>query len=143
MNELFPTPTVVWDDFAEWWKIVPRKVGKKESERCYRLARKKHDSSFLREAMIAYADKHKDKEMKFLLHPSTWLRGERWLDEEEVVKSNNVQLRPEKIWAHKVFIAKMGYTGVRSPPTVAEMKLMLERAEITREQADRWPLMRR
>lgn len=133
-------PRVIFDDFDDWWSIVPRKVGRKEAQKCYRLARKFHTGSFLKDSMIAYAHKRKDQDMRFTLHPSTWLRQERWNDEEPILSDEKPQA--DKIWSSKVFIARMGLTSSRHAPSVMEIKMMLEKGEITKEQAEKWPLVR-
>ena len=71
-------------DFELWWKLVPRKAGKGQARKAYRAARKKADAATLSAGIEAYAAlvKRKRTEPHFIAHPTTWLNGERWLDEE-------------------------------------------------------------
>jgi len=85
--------------FGEWWKGVPRKVGKGAARRAWPGALRKVGwdgaarSPSLSKAtavLVAAAAKWKastvDKDAQFICHPSTWLNGERWLDEDEVAE---------------------------------------------------------
>lgn len=141
MGELFPK--IVFDDFEDFWTAVPRKVGKKDAQKAYRLARKYHTGQFLKEAMLAYAKSREGEPKEFTLHPSTWLRGERWNDQSGSMTAQNGE-RPssERIWADKVWLAKRALIGSRHAPTRDDLKLMIDRNEITREEAEKWPFGR-
>lgn len=141
MNALFPA--VAFDDFEDFWSAVPRKVGKIDARKAYRLARKHHTGQLLKEAVMAYAKSRDGQPREFILHPASWLRGERWNDQDVVADSTTDSIPlPERIWADKVAIAKMGLTSLRHAPSSAEIKLMLANGQITQQQADKWPLTR-
>lgn len=70
-------------DFTEWYRLYPRKVAPEAARRAYRSARKRGAS---RQALLMglgiYIAQCKSTEKRFIAHPSTWLNGSRWLDEE-------------------------------------------------------------
>lgn len=69
------------DEFFEsWWKHVPRKVGIGQARKAFRAAFKKTDLQTLIAGIKKYAKSVVDNP-EFIVHPSTWLNGERWLDE--------------------------------------------------------------
>ncbi len=86
-----PTPKVLKDistidkpivspQFAAFWKIYPRKVGKAAASKAFIKALKKVDATELIEGVNRLAqDPHLD--ITFCPHASTWLNGERWADE--------------------------------------------------------------
>lgn len=67
--------------FDAFWTDVPRKVGKKDAEKAFRIALKTTDSETVLAGMKKYAASVKDNEPQFIAHPTTWLHGERWNDE--------------------------------------------------------------
>lgn len=74
----------VEEEFEEWWKHVPRKVGKGAARRAFKSARKKADLATLRSAIRSFALSVQHKDAQFICHPSSWLNGERWSDQEGV-----------------------------------------------------------
>tara|TARA_R100000995_G_C3454980_1_gene110073 strand:- start:147 stop:761 length:615 start_codon:yes stop_codon:yes gene_type:complete len=84
--------TQIPNRFEEFWKNVPRKIAKSQSKKIYdRLIKKKEvDEEFLIDRIKAYAVAVKDKEMRYVLHPSTWLNQKRWEDELEEAKPKGV-----------------------------------------------------
>lgn len=69
------------DGFDEFWRHVPRKVGKGQAVKAYRAARKKVSHDKLVSGIKAYADSVSGTDPQFVAHPATWLNGERWADE--------------------------------------------------------------
>jgi hypothetical protein len=71
--------------FAEWWSHYPRKVARKEAQKAYTQAISSGVVSheILLSAVTAYAEAVEHKEMKFIPHAATWIRGERWGDDLE------------------------------------------------------------
>lgn len=67
-----------WEAF---WSAYPRKTGKGQARKAFPAALDKvgGDVTTLVSAALAYA--RTLEELKFACHPSTWLRGERWLDD--------------------------------------------------------------
>jgi hypothetical protein len=70
------------DRFAEFWAAYPRKTDKAKSRKAWDKAAKKKDPDFLIAAAGLYANAKRGTEQRFILHPSTWLNGERWEDED-------------------------------------------------------------
>jgi len=77
--------------FEMFWKACPRKVGKKHALSAFKTASKHNDPEMLIKAMTAYADlvKRKAIEPRYIKHPSTWLNGGCWEDEEEQPQAEN------------------------------------------------------
>ncbi len=67
-------------EFEAWWKEVPRKVGKGQARKAYRLARKKASLEELLLSIRRYAAGRDGEDPQYTVHPATWLNGERWLD---------------------------------------------------------------
>ena len=78
------TAAAVDAEFETWWKAYPRKTAKGNAKTPYRTARKKVSAEILIDAVGAYARAVAGKDPKFIAHASTWLNGERWLDEAPV-----------------------------------------------------------
>ena len=73
------------DDFESWWRLTPRKVGKGQARRAFITALRQAGSHEILCAGIArYAAAVVGVEPRYIAHPVTWLRGERWLDGIEV-----------------------------------------------------------
>lgn len=79
VNELEYTP------FDEFWSAYPRKVGKGQARKAYATALKKTDHDTLLAAIRATPP---PEDPKYFPHASTWLNGERWLDETWPPKGN-------------------------------------------------------
>ena len=65
-------------DFDRWWAAYPRKVDKGTARTAYGKARRKATAEQLLHGL------HRAKwnaDQRFIPHPTTWLNGERWLDE--------------------------------------------------------------
>jgi len=71
------------DQFEEFWSLYPKKVAKKKAHQKYKLIIKNKEATAKQmiEALKLYCDKVKGKDAEFILHPTTWLNGERWLDD--------------------------------------------------------------
>jgi uncharacterized protein YdaU (DUF1376 family) len=67
--------------FEEWWKLVPRKVGKGNARAAYARALKKTTPEILEAQIKAYAQTRAGEDPQFTAHPTTWLNAERWMDE--------------------------------------------------------------
>lgn len=70
--------------FESFWKMYPRKIGKKKAFEAWRKA--DCENGILQEVLKgaeAYADhcSSEKTEMKFIAHPTTWINQERWTDE--------------------------------------------------------------
>jgi hypothetical protein len=72
----------VADGFAAFWKLYPRRVGRKDAERLYRRARRdgaSHDDII---AGLAFSLRtaFEDRDVGYIPYPAKWLRDARWLD---------------------------------------------------------------
>ncbi|WP_454676478.1 hypothetical protein [Achromobacter marplatensis] len=74
-------------DFADFWAIFPRRVGKRDAEKAWAKLRPQD-----RAAAIEAMPKHVEywnacgREREHIPHPATWLNGARWDDEIELPK---------------------------------------------------------
>jgi len=67
--------------FTAWWSHVPKKVGRGQAKKAFKTALKKTDQQTLMDAMDRYRASVAGSDPKFIVHPATWLNGERWADE--------------------------------------------------------------
>lgn len=74
---------LVNQQFEDWWQHYPKKTGKGQARNAYRGAVKKVTHEELIEAADRFSQQCQHKEKQFIPHASTWLNGERWLDEDE------------------------------------------------------------
>lgn len=87
-DTLIPTPDEL---FENWWKLYPRKVGRGQAIRAFRTALGKTDCATLTAAVKAFAKLVSDREKHLIPHASTWLNGERWLDDDlQIVTGNSL-----------------------------------------------------
>ena len=69
--------------FDAFWASYPKKVGKGQAVKAWRVAVKKADAGTITAGLHAAvtAWKRAGTEQQFIPNPSTWLNGERWADE--------------------------------------------------------------
>ncbi|MDE3023487.1 MAG: YdaU family protein [Pseudomonadota bacterium] len=67
-------------DFERFWAGFPRKVGKGQARRAWQAAIRKAEPDAIIAAMLA---QRFDPRERFQPHPTTWLNGERWLDQQQ------------------------------------------------------------
>lgn len=73
--------------FDDFWQVYPNRKARGAAVRAWKTAVKKADPDVIIAAAEAYArDPKRDPE--FTAHGSTWLNGERWLDEVEKPKAS-------------------------------------------------------
>lgn len=73
--------------FEDWWQHYPKKAGKGQARVAYRAAVKKVTHDELVEAADCFSQQCQYKEKQFIPYASTWLNGERWLDEDETTSA--------------------------------------------------------
>ena len=96
-----PTPRNSADeDFAAWWALYPRKVGKGQAAKAYRAARKKATPEALFAAVTAQAPLLMARGSQYCPHPATWLNGERWRDEPTELRSTDPKRYTRADWEH-------------------------------------------
>ena len=85
------------DDFDQFWKEYPRKIAKAEARKAWKQTEKLRPSL---EVVIRAIKAASQTEQwmrgngQFIPHASTWLRGERWDDEHEVVLQGVINEKP-------------------------------------------------
>lgn len=84
-------------EFDEWWDTYPRKVEKYKAATLFPKIRLEVEFDVLIEATKKYAEAVKDKEKKFIPHPTTWLNGRRWNDPIEAPQENNMKKTLEEL----------------------------------------------
>lgn len=85
-------------DFAEWYRLYPRKVAPEAARRAYRAARKRGGNrEQLLDGLRRYISSVSSKDRQYIAHPATWLNGSRWLD--EIGEETGVNAEP---WAQRV-----------------------------------------
>ena len=72
---------MVETDFELFWDYYPRKVAKGNARKAFKKAVKKVDAALILFMVGGYAESVKNKDLKFIPHPATWLNGERWADQ--------------------------------------------------------------
>jgi len=85
-NELRPSRTniiVPADDalFDHFWRLYPRKVGKRAAKQAFTRAAKTYDPALIVEAAAEFANDPNLPSKEFIPHPATWLNQGRWHDE--------------------------------------------------------------
>lgn len=69
--------------FEEFWAVYPRKTGKGQARKAFEGALKKATVAELMDGLQKFVSVSHGTETRFIAHASTWLNGERWLDEYE------------------------------------------------------------
>lgn len=69
--------------FADFWATYPRKVDKARAEKAYAKAATKVDPTEINAAAVKFAASSGGKDLQYVPHPTTWLNGERWNDEDD------------------------------------------------------------
>ena len=77
-NNLSENQDIMFEDF---WQVYPKKVGKGQARIAFRSAIKKATKDELISSAQVFAQQHAATDKQFVPHASTWLNGERWLDE--------------------------------------------------------------
>lgn len=87
-------------EFLQWWKEYPRKIGKPAAFRAFNASIKKADL----ETLIAAVQEQRTTEAlnrpeRYIPHAATWLRQERWLDESSApVKPTSLHSRWSEVF---------------------------------------------
>ena len=81
-------------EFETWWQNCWRKIGKGFARKSYYRVRQIIDAETLLAASLRFKQvlKERDTPAKFQPHPSTWLNGERWLDEDERIQISDFKI---------------------------------------------------
>lgn len=94
------------ENFKLFWQSYPRRMGKGVARIAFENACKIESASVIIEAAQKFQMISENTEVRFIPHPSTWLRAERWDDDLSHFDSNN-ESRLEDIlntkWDDNVF----------------------------------------
>lgn len=85
--------------FTNFWKLYPRKIGKKDALKKYQKVSQKHTALVIQNALIKQLHiwEEEKRENKYIPHASTWLNQERFLDD-EIVKNEKTKMNLSKLW---------------------------------------------
>ena len=75
--------TIINAEFEDFWALYPRKVGKGAARKAFKAALSKATVEELRGGLQAYCAKLAGVDPTYIKHPSTWLNGECWLDDDQ------------------------------------------------------------
>jgi DNA-binding transcriptional ArsR family regulator len=84
-------------EFDKWWDKYPRKVEKYKAATLFSKIMNEVEFDTLIEATEKFAEAVRDKEKKFIPHPTTWLNGRRWNDPIEAPQENNMKKALEEL----------------------------------------------
>ena len=84
-------------EFDKWWDKYPRKVEKYKAATLFSKIINEVEFNTLIEATEKFAEAVKDKEKKFIPHPTTWLNGRRWNDPLEIPEMNGTKKALEEL----------------------------------------------
>ncbi len=95
-NAPIPTPTPIRDTnvslspksddlFEIWYETWPRKVGKGGARKAFSAALKKTDFETLCRGRDRFIQAAIGQDKNYIPYPATWLRGERWLDDDTAI----------------------------------------------------------
>jgi hypothetical protein len=120
--------------FEKFWQAYPRKVGKGKARQAFMriMARKDApDLHALLSSIEAYRSSISDP--KFIAHPTTWLNGERWLDEIEAASGvGSVSLRRDPSLASA---ESMGAAFALSGRSLLELQELIDAYSPERKEA--------
>lgn len=83
-------------DFDRFWRAYPRKQGKGHARRAWGSAVRKADPSDIITGAARYRD-DPNREQEFTALPTTWLNGERWLDEPLPARSSRSSAKASEV----------------------------------------------
>jgi len=85
------------DEFDEFWRAYPRKVGKRAAQKAYCAALKRADAAAILQGVRVLAKEFAARppdQLKFCPHPSTWLNADRWEDAPVTAEAPPPLLKP-------------------------------------------------
>lgn len=83
------------DRFDEFWRVYPRKVGKKDAKKAFDRAKKSTDVETMIRAVIAQKSSGQwtRDNGQYIPNPATWLNQGRWDDEIQPIRSTAMKLK--------------------------------------------------
>lgn len=74
------------DTFAEFWRLYPRKVGRRKAETAYRSALKRTTPATILAGLGRHLPAWESIDATFVPHPTTWLNRDGWDDDPPVAR---------------------------------------------------------
>ena len=76
------------DGFDEFWKAYPKKVAKQDAVRAFKKLKPNAETveAIIADVKARTSHEWNGKELQYIPHPATYLRGKRWEDETEVTQ---------------------------------------------------------
>jgi len=76
-------PSIIYDQFEQFWELYPRKVGKRKAQKEFERAMKRGSMEAITEGLLKQnaAWLAAETPVKFIPHPTTWLHRDGWEDE--------------------------------------------------------------
>lgn len=111
-----PSHTAVDAEFDEWWPHYPRRDDKGHGRIAFRGARKKASLAELIAGADRYSEEVADRDKSMIALPATWLRGERWLQEDVRTRLSTTDAEMER-W--RVLVRAYVQRGQRNWPSTA------------------------
>lgn len=109
--------------FADFWASYPRKADKARAQKAYLKAADKADPTELNAAAARFAARCAGKDLQYVPHPTTWLNGERWNDED----TSTPQDAPGNPWDR--FVPPAPPPEVADDPAAYQQWMLDKRAE--------------
>lgn len=83
--------------FDDFWAVYPRRVGKGQAQKSWDRAvnKLKIMPSVIIGGAKRYAAEKKGSDQQYIAHPSTWLNGQRWLDEAGAAEPEEPTFAPD------------------------------------------------
>lgn len=75
------------EQFEQFWKIYPRRIGKGAARKSFEKALKLESFDGIMAGLHRQLPYYASKEQQFIPHPTTWLNQERWADEPQPIQS--------------------------------------------------------
>lgn len=124
--------------FERWYAHYPRKVARGAAEKAFPKALKLATLEELIAGAQRYAKQVAGKEVKYICHPSTWLRAQRWLDEEPAPATIGAFREHTKNLLALRRVDLLVTKGIRSGSLdPQDVRLALRLGRITPEQAEK------
>lgn len=108
-------------DFDQWWSTVWLRVGKGHARKEFPRALKKVDFDTLMSATARACVKYETAERRYTPHPSSWLSGERWEDEDLPPLPGTVPADFRAPTADELEIYRLGCPAGATEPTLVQI----------------------
>lgn len=124
------------DAFAEFWRVYPRRVGKRAARAAFERAARRASVDVILEGARRFAADPNLPEPRFVPHPATWLNQDRWEDDPLPPRADRERSRGDPGGRNRAFTIleqaarmreeRLRSEGVRAGPEEAEPRPALE-----------------